>query len=280
RKVIRRFIAGDTLAAGVAAAQEHIKEGFVASLDLLGEGGDAGAVAAAVAGVREVIGAASKLADATVSLKPTQIGLGLSPEVFHANLRRLLVRAKEVGVGLTLDMEGAATVDAALDAYEAVAGDGLALGPVLQAYLRRTPKDLERLLGNALRVRLCRGAYSEGPDLAHQDPDDIREAFAEMANTLLTTGIDKGGYPGFATHDPVLAESIVELAAAAGRAPGQFEFQMLHGVHTRLQRQLRDRGFTVRLYIPFGPHWYPYFMRRLAERPANLWFFARAVFSG
>ncbi len=277
RHVVSRFIAGDHLADAVRVAKRLSKEGFLTCLDLLGESGDEEMASASRRGTLEVIQAAAELEQATVSLKPTQIGLAVSSDLFKENLASLLDEAIRVGVALTVDMEKSDTVDKTVGVFSALRTEGLGLGIVLQAYLHRSVQDLDALIPKGVRVRLCKGAYDERPEVAFQGLLPIRKAYLTLAKRMLGKGIDEGGYPEFATHDPILATSILKEAKEKGRGREGFEFQMLHGINRPLQERLRDDGYRVRVYIPFGPQWYPYFMRRLAERPANLLFFLRAV---
>lgn len=278
RSVISRFIAGDSLADGVAVARERESAGFATTLDLLGESGDEAAVARALDGIEEAVEAAAGLERCSVSVKPTQIGLDQSREALGENLARIAKATRAAAVPLTVEMEGSPTADDTLEAFEAVRGDDLSVGCVLQSYLRRSPDDLLRLMRRPLRLRLVKGAYEEPHPVAFRRRDEIDDAYLRLARTMMGEGVDSGGYPEIATHDPAIAGGVLALAEEAGRGPADFEFQMLYGVNRALQERLRAEGWTVRVYIPFGSHWYPYFMRRLAERPANLWFFARAMF--
>jgi proline dehydrogenase len=276
RKVALRFVAGEDLDDGLAVAKTLNAQGLMASLDYLGENvrdpAQARAAAEVYSAAVERIAAAGLQAD--LSVKLSQMGLDLDPELALANTAMVVHRAMEVETSVTLDMEDHRytdrTIDACLRLDHRYPGRA---GIAIQAYLKRSPDDIERLLGVA--VRLCKGAYKEPRSIAHTSKEEVDAAFARMTNRLLSAG----RYPMIATHDERLIRHTIRSAKALGRRPETFEFQLLYGIRRDLQRRLREEGYRVRVYIPFGSEWYPYLLRRLAERPANLRFFLRQLVS-
>ncbi len=272
RRVASRFVAGETLDAAVAAVRELNARGISASLDLLGESVSAAAEARASAAEVERMQdriAAERL-DCNVSVKLTQMGLDLDRGLCVENMNHILDRGRSLGMFVRIDMESSAHTQRTLDLFEReflpVHGDRV--GIVLQSYLRRTAADVERLIGARARVRLCKGAYDEPAAVAFPDKADVDRNYAELAEQLL----ERGNYAALATHDPALIARAQQFVKAKGIAPDRFEFQMLYGVRRDLQEELQRAGYRVRVYVPFGTHWYPYFMRRMAERPANVAF--------
>ena len=210
--------------------------------------------------------------DNNLSLKLTQLGLDVDEGLSGRVLRRILDRAAPMFV--RIDMESSAHTDATLRLFEALWAEGRRnVGVVIQAYLYRSPADVERLVALGARVRLVKGAYDEPPAVAYPRKADVDAAFARLTEVLL----HRGTYPAIATHDERLIDHACRVAAAGGIGPGRFEFQMLYGIRRDLQAALRRRGYRVRVYVPFGEEWYPYFMRRLAERPANVMFVVRSL---
>lgn len=277
RKAASRFVAGETLDTASAAVRELNGKGIRATLDLLGESvtrpEEAGAATEDILRIFDRI-AADRL-DCNVSIKLTQLGLDLSPELVRENVRRLLDRAKQHGIFMRIDMESSAHTQRTLDVFEemyAAYGRDL-VGIVLQSYLYRSLKDAERYAEMGARVRVCKGAYREPADVAFQDKKDVDASFVRMMEVLLS----RGHYPALATHDPALVAHAKRFTQAHGIAPDRFEFQTLYGITRDVQEQLVREGYRVRVYVPFGTHWYPYTMRRFAERPANIWFVVRNV---
>jgi len=277
QKSATRFVAGETLDTAAAAVKELNAKGISATLDLLGESvatpEDARAATEAIFQIFPRI-AADKL-QANVSVKLTQLGLDLSPEIVRANVKRLLDQARRFGIFMRIDMESSAHTQRTLELFEElypVYGRDV-VGIVLQSYLHRSMKDAERAIELGARVRLCKGAYKEPASVAYQDKKDVYGNFVRMMEALL----ERGHYPGIATHDRNLIAHARRFTQEKGIAPDRFEFQFLYGVSRDVQEQLAKEGYRVRLYVPFGTHWYPYFMRRLAERPANVWFIVRSV---
>jgi proline dehydrogenase len=275
RSVVSRFVAGDGLADAIAAGEGLRREGIGAILDLLGEGTtDAvGAEGAADEYCRALRELRTRGLDATISVKLSQLGLNVDRGVCVENLLRVCAQARESGSSVELDMEGSADVDASLDVYRQVQRQHPDVRIALQAYLRRTPQDVESLRGLSPRVRLVKGAYAEDPAVALQHRDEIDEQFVFLAEWLARYG----SAPAFGTHDERLIDRIVPLLRRAGAEDS--EFQLLYGVRSDLQLRLAREGTKVRVYIPYGDAWFPYLTRRLAERPSNLRFFLRAALS-
>jgi proline dehydrogenase len=278
RNLAQRFVAGDTLEDAVEAARALNAANLSVSLDFLGESvktrEEAEAATAMVIKILETIERTG--IDANVSVKPTQFGLDLDEEFCRANLEMVLQRARELGDGVgeifvRLDMESSAYTERTIDLLEALWKDGFHnTGTVLQSYLRRTPGDLERLIALGSRVRLVKGAYQEPPEVAFEDKADTDRMYLEEMERLL----EAGNYPAVATHDEAIIDHARRFVWEKGIGKESFEFQMLYGVRRDLQTRLREEGYNVRVYVPFGDSWYPYLMRRLAERPANVLFMA------
>jgi proline dehydrogenase len=272
RKLASRFVAGETLDAAVAAVRDLNARNITATLDLLGESvtKPEEARAAALTIVEMFDRLAAERLQCNVSIKLTQLGLDLDAALCLENVRRILDRARELGTFLRIDMESSAHTQRTLDLFERdlhpVYGDGV--GVVIQSYLFRSAADVERLNGRRARVRLCKGAYQEPPSVAFPAKRDVDRSYAQLMEQLL----EHGNYPALATHDAALIERARRFVLARALAPVSFEFQMLYGVRRDLQDELVEAGFNVRVYVPFGTQWYPYLMRRLAERPANIAF--------
>jgi proline dehydrogenase len=271
KKLASRFVAGETLDTAVAAVRDLNARKLTATLDLLGESvttpEEARAAAAAIVQMFDRI--AAEQLQCNVSIKLTQLGLDLDTALCGENVRRILARARELGTFLRIDMESSAHTQRTLDLFEelhGVYGDGV--GVVIQSYLLRSAADVERLIGRRARVRLCKGAYKEPPAVAFPDKRDVDRSYAQAMERLL----EHGNYPALATHDATLIERARQFVGARAIAPASFEFQMLYGVRRDLQDELVKAGYNVRVYVPFGTQWYPYLMRRLAERPANIAF--------
>ncbi|MCY4661647.1 MAG: proline dehydrogenase family protein [Acidobacteria bacterium] len=272
----RRFVAGQDVDEAIATARGLEARGLLHTFNYLGE--HVRTREAAEGATRAYLQAleAIRLAGLTCSLsvKLTQLGLEIDPHLCHDNLAGILAVADARRCFIRVDMEHAAVVDATLDIALAMRAAGHAhVGVVLQSALRRTPDDLARVLEAGAPVRLVKGAYREPPDVAFPDKADVDRAFAALAETLL----DAGNRPAFATHDPRMVASVRRAAEARGLARDRLEFQMLYGVRRDLQAALRAQGYAVRVYLPFGADWFPYFMRRLAERPANALFVLRSL---
>jgi proline dehydrogenase len=272
----RRFIAGETAEDAIAAARALEARGLLISLDLLGESVTSLAEAAtATRGYLDVIDAiiASGI-ERNISLKLTQLGLDVDRACAVDNLRKILERAGPAGFFVRIDMENSPYTEVTLDILETLWGHGYQqLGVVLQSMLYRSEQDLVRMNALGVRIRLVKGAYKEAKAVAHPQKADVDAAYARMMKLLLTDG----HYPAIATHDPQMIALAREWAAAHGVTPDRFEFQMLFGVRRDLQAMLTKAGYRVRVYIPFGREWFPYFMRRLGERPANVMFVVRGI---
>jgi proline dehydrogenase len=270
-----RFVAGETLDECVAVLRKLNEQGLYANTTLLGEGVlEPGATERVVTAYESVIDriAAEKLR-ANVALKLTHLGLEIDEELAYANMTLLLGR----GSFIRIDMEQSQFVDATLRIYRRLRADGFDnVGTVLQAYLYRTPDDLDALLPLAPNLRLVKGAYLEPADLAYPRKADVDAVYAQLAERMLLGT----GHVAIATHDEKLIDHIITFTEENGVARERFEFQMLYGVRPQLQLDLVRRGYKVLVATPYGPEWYPYLMRRLGERPANLLFFAKNTFRG
>jgi proline dehydrogenase len=274
RPAVRRFIAGETLDEGLAAAAALRNHGIDATLDLLGEATASEEDARSCArGYVEVLnGVFHRGLPSHVSLKLSQMGLDLSEELAVELLSLIARTAEAVGTFVRVDMEDSGRLPATLRVFDRVVDSGVGnVGVVLQAYLFRTPDDVERYNRRGVSVRLCKGAYAEPPSVAHPRKADVDAAYGRLAERLLLYGHQ----PALATHDERLITRARAFAAERGISKDRFEFQFLYGIRRDLQERLVQEGYRVRIYIPFGTHWYPYFMRRLAERPANVAFIAR-----
>jgi proline dehydrogenase len=275
-RISRRFIAGEALEEATEVARDLIAKGRTVSLDLVGEKvRDAADADDAAADYLAVIQAMSSgQLSSGISIKPSQLGASKDVAAAHDRLTLLAARAGAAGLHLTLDMEDAPTVDHTIELVEALHQDGHThVGCAVQTALFRTPDDIDRLNELGASLRLCKGAYAEPADIAHQRREDIDEAYHRCARKLL----EGGTYPRFATHDHRLIGAIRREARALGRATDSYEFQMLYGIRPDVQDRLVEIGEHLCVYVPYGVAWYPYFVRRLAERPANLVFFARAL---
>jgi proline dehydrogenase len=270
----RRFIAGETIDEAISAARAVETLGFFLTLDYLGEG--VTTLAEADGATREYL----KVIDAViasgiernVSLKLTQLGLDVDRASAVDNLRKILARAE--GFFIRIDMESSSYTDVTLDIFETLWNQGYhQIGAVLQADLMRTEEDVKRLIALGARIRLVKGAYKEPRSIAYAHKADVDAAFVRLMERLLV----EGRYPAIATHDPVMIARTRTFAADKGIGPDQFEFQMLYGIRRDLQAALIRDGYRLRLYIPFGREWFPYFMRRLGERPANVGFVVRGI---
>jgi proline dehydrogenase len=276
RKMSRRFVAGETLDDAIAAARKCNSLGMMASLDYLGENvattTDARRARDAYLEIFDRI-AAEKL-EANVSCKLTQMGLDLSPEFCEGLVESVVERAASHGNFLRVDMEGSIYTQRTVELVKRIRARNAAIGTVIQAYLYRSEKDIQDLLAYGCRIRLCKGAYKEAADVAFERKEDVDGNYVRLTRVLLPSGV----YHGIATHDPKMIGETIRAAAEMQISKDAFEFQMLYGIRTDLQRRLVQGGYRVRVYIPYGNDWFPYFMRRLAERPANIGFLMRNFF--
>jgi proline dehydrogenase len=272
----RRFVAGETLEDAIRAAQAIEQSGMMATLDLLGESvSTAAAAGEATQGYVALLDAIDAAGvSRNISLKLTQLGLDVDRATSLDNVRRVLEVAERYGFFVRIDMEGSAYTDATLDLFQTVWDIGhRSVGVVIQSALHRSEADVRRLNAMGARVRLVKGAYRESRAVAHQLKSAVDAAFIELMQLLLR----EGTYPAIATHDPVMIEATTRFARANGIAHDKYEFQMLYGVRRDLQAALTGEGHRFRVYVPFGREWFPYFMRRLGERPANIGFVLRSL---
>lgn len=274
----RRFIAGESIDEAIACVADLPNKGLHLTLDYLGESvSSADAAAAAAADYVKIIQAivASGI-ERNLSLKLTQLGLDVDRATAVDNMRRILEPADRHGFFARIDMEGSHYTEATLGIVDTLWQQGhRQIGTVIQSYLKRSEADIRHLNTLGVRVRLVKGAYQEPKHVAYQKKSEVDAAFVDLMRLLL----DQGTYPAIATHDPVMIETTKAYAKQKGRTPDRFEFQMLYGIRRDLQTQLVKEGYRVRVYVPFGRQWYPYFMRRLGERPANVAFVLRGIFS-
>jgi proline dehydrogenase len=272
RKLALRFVAGETLPQAVEAIRALNAKGIMATFDHLGENvttaEEAQAAADSYVEILDTI-VEAKL-KSNVSLKLTQMGLDVDEHLCFRNVSRICERAGTTDNFVRIDMESSAYTDRTLDVFRRLWHEGgfRNVGVVLQAYLYRTEKDVREMNGLGVRVRLCKGAYNEPEEVAFPKKADVDANFAKLTTLLLR----EGTYPGIATHDSRLISFTQRYAASKGIEPSRFEFQMLYGVRRELQSELVQQGYNMRVYVPYGSEWYPYSMRRLAERPANVMF--------
>lgn len=270
-----RFIAGRTLDQALAVCARLGSEGVLSTLDRLGENVTSleEARESRDAYLKALDGIADSKIGSTVSVKLTQMGLDLSEHHCQENVIALARRAAELGTRVEIDMESSEYTDRTLEQVRRVHESTGNVRAVIQAYLLRSQADVDRLCAAGIPVRLCKGAYKEPPTVAYQQKREVDSSYSRLMHTLLERGV----HPAIASHDERLVREAIATAAKLRRAPDSFEFQMLYGIRRDLQRELVASGFRLRVYVPYGDAWYPYFMRRLAERPANLWFVVRNV---
>jgi proline dehydrogenase len=273
KRLATRFVAGETLDQALSVGRKLNSEGITVTLDHLGESVSTLQEAASARDVylRTLSAIHESGIQGNVSLKLTQFGLDFSFEQCRANVEQLVRRAAELRSFVRIDMESSAYTDRTLEIVNGLFDEQRSVGVVIQAYLFRSKKDVENLCQRGIRVRLCKGAYLEPHNVAFAAKADVDRSFIELMKVLL----DRGDYPAIATHDPRMIDETKAYAASRKIAKDRFEFQMLYGIRRDLQRQLVSQGYRLRLYVPFGKAWYPYYMRRLAERPANVFFMLR-----
>jgi proline dehydrogenase len=276
RRMARRFVAGETLDEAIAAARGCNQAGMLVSLDYLGENSanttDAQRARDAYLEIFERVH--QEDLHANVSCKLTQLGLDLNADFCQGLVVSIVELAARYDNFLRVDMEGSSYTQRTIDLVKRVRARNPAIGTVIQSYLYRSETDVTELLGVGCRIRLCKGAYKEPPDVAYPGKKDVDFNYVRLMKMLLPSGF----YHGIATHDPHMIAETIRWAAAQKISKDDFEFQMLYGVRTDLQRRLVKDGYRLRVYIPYGGDWFPYFMRRLAERPANLGFMLRNFF--
>ena len=276
KKLTRRFIAGETLEEELGVCARLQAEGIFSALDHLGENVTSleeasGSTQAYLTALDQI---AARRLPATVSIKVTQFGIDFSQEACLEHVRRLAAKAQQTGSRVEIDMESTVYTDRTLDIATRVAAECGCVRCVIQAYLFRSEADIQRLNQAGVPVRLCKGAYDEPPTVAFPNKADVDRNYVALMKTLL----ERGAYPAIATHDDHIIDEALRYTKERGIGPERFEFQMLYGIRRDLQRRLVSAGYRLRLYVPYGTAWYPYFMRRLAERPANALFVARSLF--
>jgi proline dehydrogenase len=278
KNMTTRFVAGEDIEEAIAAIRELNSKGCTASFDHLNE--SVNSPEEAEDEVREYLQILSRIDEtgirSNVSIKLTQFGLEIDPELAFLNARKVVEEAARRGNFVRIDMEASSVTEITLDIFKRLRAEfGLNdVGIVLQAYLRRTYEDAQELLKIPARIRICKGAYNEPPEVAFPDKKDTDANFVRVMQLLLSSGT----YHGIATHDPNMINETIRYMKREGISKEAFEFQMLYGVRRNLQEKLARDGYNMRVYVPYGKHWYPYFMRRLAERPANVWFVLKNMF--
>ena len=275
RMMVKRFVAGFELSDALQALDGVRSHGMTWTLDVLGE--SVSTREAATAAADRYLEALDALAqhglDANVSLKLTQMGLDIDHDFCIENVSRVINRAKEIGAFVRIDMEDHTKTQVTLDTVRQLHGIHHEVGAVIQSYLRRSADDVEGLIKDQIRVRLCKGAYDEPAEVAYRTREEVDDSYVRLMERLLVDG----RYPAIATHDDRIVDRALEFVVENGISPDRYEFQMLFGVRRDLQERLVLAGQTVRVYVPYGTQWYPYYMRRLAERPQNVLFILGSV---
>lgn len=280
KKLTTRFVAGDTIDEVIPIIREINAENGTASFDHLNESVESAAEAERE--VAEYLNILARIDEhrvrSNISIKLTQFGLGIDTELAYRNARRVVEDAQRRGNFVRVDMEDSKVTQVTIDIFKRLRAEfGLNdVGIVLQSYLHRTYADAQDLIKLPARIRICKGAYFEPPEVAFADKKDVDANYVRVMQLLLSSGT----YHGIATHDPKMIDATIDFATREGIGKEQYEFQMLYGIRRDLQRQLARDGFNMRIYVPYGKHWYPYFMRRLAERPANIWFVLKNLAKG
>ena len=280
KKLTTRFVAGETIDEAVTFIRELNAEGCSASFDHLNE--SVANPGEAEGEVREYLQILSRIDEtginSNVSIKLTQFGLELDPELAYKNAHTVVADAARRGNFVRVDMEASNVTQQTIEIFKRLRAEfGLnEVGIVLQSSLRRTYADAQELAKLPARIRICKGAYNEPPEVAFPDKKDVDENYVRVMQLLLSSGT----YHGIATHDPKMIEATLAFSQREGIPKEAFEFQMLYGIRRDLQRELAQDGYNLRVYVPYGKHWYPYFMRRLAERPANIWFVLKNLLKG
>jgi proline dehydrogenase len=291
-RVASRFIAGETVEQAIRAVQGLNQQGLLATLDQLGENTrtvqDAEQAAQGILQLLEEI--QRKGVQANVSVKLSQLGLVIDPQLAVRYLRQIVEKARQLNNFIRVDMEDSTLTDATLKIVTDLKNSGLDnVGTVIQSYLYRSFEDTQKLIEEGIKVRLVKGAYQEPPHLAYPKKRDVDAAFDRLSDLLIDSSVHFENFPetasgrfpplaAIATHDEKRIEHAIQRAKKCGLPVERLEFQMLYGIRRDLQLELAKQGYPVRIYVPFGTHWYPYFMRRLAERPANVWFFISNFF--
>jgi proline dehydrogenase len=292
RRTAARFIAGETHEEAIQAVSTLNQKGIAATLDHLGENTtDAAAAKQAVDEVARMLEAIERCGvQSNVSIKLSQLGLVIDEEMCRQNLAAILEKAQSVNNFIRIDMEDSSLTQKTIDAFNWARQQGFEnVGIVIQSYLYRSDEDLRILGFRGERVRLCKGAYKEPPELAYPNMKDVNASFDRLVDSLFAASLALGSpavradgrvppIPALATHDEERIHYAIQAAQRIGLPKSALEFQMLYGIRRDLQQSLAEDGYPVRVYVPYGTHWYPYFMRRLAERPANVWFFISNFF--
>ncbi len=281
RRVTRRFVAGETIDEAIQVVKKLRTQGIDATFDQLGESvtNETEARAAKDGYLRALAAIAANQVASQVSVKLTQMGLDIDPDLCLANLREILARAKHVGTLVTIDMEDSQHTQVTLNVFKTLREEFDNVGIVLQSYLYRSEEDLKQLIALGANVRLCKGAYKEPATVAFPQKKDVDANYIKLAQLFFdSNGATNRAYLDLATHDEKIIAWAKEYVTAHNVARKRFEFQMLYGIRSDLQRKIVAEGYTMRVYVPCGTHWYPYFMRRLAERPANVVFLISNLF--
>jgi proline dehydrogenase len=280
KKMTTRFVAGEDIEEAIVAIRDINKLNCAASFDHLNE--SVANQAETEGEVKEYLNILARIDEtgirSNVSIKLTQFGLDIDPELAYRNARSVVADAARRENFVRVDMEQSSVTQVTIDIFKRLRAEfGLNdVGIVLQSYLRRTYEDAQELLKIPARIRICKGAYNEPPEVAFPDKKDVDDNYVRVMKLLLSSGT----YHGIATHDPKMIDATIEHMQRESISKEAFEFQMLYGVRRDLQEQLARDGYNVRVYVPYGKHWYPYFMRRLAERPANIWFVMKNMLKG
>ena len=273
----RRFVAGETADSAIAAGRELHARGINSTFDLLGEDVlDRDAAVRSAEANKDLLRRIPPEVERNVSIKLTTMGLDIAEDFCLELVSGVLDTARQVGGFVRIDMEGSKHTQRTIDAFRKLRSSYDNVGIVLQAYLRRTEQDVKDAIGRGDRVRICKGAYKEPPEIAFQDMDEIRASYRRAAELLL----DKGSYPAIATHDESLVRHALAYAREKAIPPARFEFQMLYGLRPRRGDELVAAGYNMRVYVPYGTHWFPYFYRRLRERKENILFVVRSLLGG
>ena len=281
RRVTRRFVAGETVDEAIEVIQKLSTQGIDVTFDQLGESvtNEAEARAAKDGYLRALDAITAHRVTAKMSVKLTKMGLDLHPDLCLANLREILARAKQIGTLVTIDMEDSQHTQVTLNVFKTLREEFGNVGIVLQSYLYRSEQDLKQLIALGANVRLCKGAYKEPATVAFPQKEEVDANYVKLAQLFFdSNGAAHAAYLDLATHDEKIIAWAKEYVTAHQVDRKRFEFQMLYGIRSDLQRKIVAEGYTMRVYVPCGTHWYPYFMRRLAERPANVIFLISNLF--
>ena len=276
-QVAKRYIAGVKLADGVHVVQNLNQKSMMATMDLLGEDvKNAEETEVVRRGIFSILGAIKEYRlNSNASIKPTQLGLKIDPELGYQNIRKVIEEAQRLGNFVRIDMEDATTTEATLKVYKRLRSDGFNnTGVVIQSYMRRSESDVKALVKEHANIRLCKGIYNEPPNIAYKDRQEIRDNFLALLRIIL----ESGSYVGIATHDDFLIDGAMEMIQKYGLKKEQYEFQMLLGVREKRRDAIVNEGHRLRVYVPYGDQWYAYSTRRLKENPHMAWYITKAIF--